>query len=148
TALENIVAKLEGAESALASASGMASIMLSLLSFLQAGEEVIVANDCYGGSVSLAARDFPRFGITARFVSTAKLSGIEAAFTTKTRAMLVETLSNPLWNVIDVAEVADLCHRKRAKLIVDNTVATPYLILPLNFVADAIVHSVTKLLSR
>src|SRR4051812_7425355 len=68
TALENIVAKLEGAESALASASGMASITLSLLSFLQVGDEVIVANDCYGGSVSLAARDFPRFGITPRFV--------------------------------------------------------------------------------
>src|SRR5438132_12122512 len=76
-ALENIVAKLEGAESALASASGMASITLSLLSFLQVGDEVIIANDSYGGSISLATRDLPRFGITARFVSTAKRSGIE-----------------------------------------------------------------------
>ena len=146
-ALENIVAKLEGAESALASASGMASIMLSLLSFLQVGDEVIVANDSYGGSVSLAARDLPRFGITARFVSTAKVSGIEAAFTTKTKAMLVETLSNPLLNVIDLGEVADLCHRKGAKLIVDNTVATPYLIRPLTLGVDAVVHSATKFLS-
>ena len=146
-ALENIVAKLEGAESALASASGMASITLSLLSFLQAGDGVIVANDSYGGSVSLAARDFPRFGITTRFVSTSKRSEIEAAFTAKTRAMLVETLSNPLWNVIDVADIADLCHRRGAKLIVDNTVATPYLIRPLAAGADAVVHSATKFLA-
>jgi len=147
TALENIVAKLEGGESALASASGMASIALSLLSFLEAGDEVIVANDSYGGSVSLAARDFPRFGITTRFVSTVKPGGIEAAFTTKTKAMLVETLSNPRWNVIDVGEISDLCHRRGAKLIVDNTVATPYLIRPLSLGADAVVHSATKFLA-
>ena len=147
TALEAIVAKLEGAESALASASGMASITLSLLSFLEAGDEVIVANDCYGGSVSLAAQDFPRFGITTRFVSTAKRNEIESAFTSKTKAMLVETLSNPLWNVVDVADLAGLCHRRGAKLIVDNTVATPYLVRPLAAGADAVVHSATKFLA-
>jgi methionine-gamma-lyase len=146
TALENIVAKLEGAESALASASGMASITLSLLSFLQAGDEVVVANDSYGGSVSLAVRDLPRFGINTRFVSTAKSSAIESAFSPKTKAMLVETLSNPVWNVIDVAQIADLCHNRGAKLIVDNTVATPYLIRPLTLGADAVVHSATKFL--
>ena len=145
--LENIVAKLEGAESALASASGMASITLSLLSFLQSGDEVIVANDSYGGSVSLAARDFPRFGITTRFVSTTNRNEIETAFTSKTKAMLVETLSNPRWNVVDVADVANLCHRSGAKLIVDNTVATPYLIRPLAAGADAVVHSATKFLA-
>jgi cystathionine beta-lyase/cystathionine gamma-synthase len=147
TALENVVAKLEGGESALASASGMASIALSLLSFLEAGDEVIVANDSYGGSVSLAARDLPRFGITARFVSTVKPGGIEAAFTTKTKAMLVETLSNPRWNVIDVGKISNLCHQRGAKLIVDNTVATPYLIRPLSLGADAVVHSATKFLA-
>jgi cystathionine beta-lyase/cystathionine gamma-synthase len=147
TALEKVVAKLEGGESALASASGMASITLSHLSFLEAGDEVIVANDSYGGSVSLASRDFPRFGITTRFVSTVKPGAIEAAFTTKTKAMLVETLSNPRWNVIDVAEIADLCHQRGAKLIVDNTVATPYLIRPLALGADAVVHSATKFLA-
>jgi cystathionine beta-lyase/cystathionine gamma-synthase len=147
TSLENIVAKLEGGESALASASGMASITLSLLSFLEAGDEVIVANDSYGGSVSLAGRDFPRFGINTRFVSTVKPGAIEASFTTKTKAMLVETLSNPRWNVIDVGEVASLCHRREAKLIVDNTVATPYLIRPLSLGADAVVHSATKFLA-
>jgi cystathionine beta-lyase/cystathionine gamma-synthase len=147
TSLETIVAKLEGAESALASASGMASITLSLLSFLEAGDEVIVANDCYGGSVSLAAQDFRRFGITTRFVSTANRNEIETAFTSKTKAMLVETLSNPLWNVVDVADVAALCHRRGAKLIVDNTVATPYLVRPLAAGADAVVHSATKFLA-
>jgi cystathionine beta-lyase/cystathionine gamma-synthase len=147
TALENIVAKLEGGESALASASGMASITLSLLSFLQAGDEVVVANDCYGGSVSLAAHDLPRFGITARFVSTAKWNAIEEAFTTKTKAMLVETLSNPLWNVVDMARIADICRQRGAKLIIDNTVATPYLIRPLALGADVVVHSGTKFLA-
>jgi cystathionine beta-lyase/cystathionine gamma-synthase len=125
----------------------MASITLSLLSFLEAGDEVIVANDSYGGSVSLAARDFPRFGINTRFVSTVTPGAIEVGFTTKTKAMLVETLSNPRWNVIDVGEVADLCHRRGAKLIVDNTVATPYLIRPLSLGADAVVHSATKFLA-
>ena len=145
-ALENIVAKLEGAESALASASGMASIALALLAFLQAGDEVIVANDSYGGSVSLAARDLPRFGINSRFVPTTSMSAIESAFSSRTKLMLVETLSNPLWNVIDVAQVAELCHRHGAKLVVDNTVATPYLIHPLAMGADAVVHSATKFL--
>jgi cystathionine beta-lyase/cystathionine gamma-synthase len=144
--LENAVAKLERAENALAVASGMAAITLSLLSFLEAGDEVIVANDSYGGSVSLAAHDLPRLGITTRFVSMANLKSVEPLFSPKTKAVLAETLSNPLWNVVDVRALAELCHRQGSVLIVDNTVATPYLVQPIVLGANAVVHSATKFL--
>jgi len=145
-ALENIVAKLEQGEGAIASASGMASIVVALWALLQSGDEVVVANDSYGGTLSLAARDFPRFGITSRFVPTTKMAEIEAAFSSRTKVLLLETLSNPLWNVIDVSGVAKLCRRKGVKLLVDNTVATPYLVCPLALGADAVIHSATKFL--
>jgi cystathionine beta-lyase/cystathionine gamma-synthase len=146
TVLENAVAKLEKAENALATASGMAAITLSLLSFLKSGDEVIVANDSYGGSVSLAAHDLPRFGVTARFVSMANLKSVESVFSPKTKAVLAETLSNPLWNVVDVGALAELCHSHGSMLIVDNTVATPYLLQPIVLGADVVVHSATKFL--
>lgn len=145
-ALENIIAKLEKAEGAIASASGMGSIVVALWTLLGSGDEVMVANDSYGGTLSLASRNLPRLGITPRFVPTTNVPAIEAAFSGKTKALLVETLSNPLWNVVNVAELADLCHRKGVKLLVDNTVATPYLICPLTMGADAVIHSATKFL--
>ena len=145
-ALERIVAKLEQAEAALASASGMASISIALLTILESGDEVVVANDCYGGTLSLAERDLPRMGIASRFVSTGNPAAIKAAFTRRTKALLVETLSNPLWNAIDVGQLAELCHQSGVKLIVDNTVATPYLICPLRMGADVVIHSATKFL--
>jgi cystathionine beta-lyase/cystathionine gamma-synthase len=146
-ALETIAAKLEKADGAIALASGMGSIAGALWTLLAAGDELVVANDSYGGTLSLAARDFPRLGIATRFVSTTNLSSIDAALTGKTKVLAVETLSNPLWNVIDVAAVAELCHRKGVKLLVDNTVATPYLICPLTLGADVVVQSATKFLA-
>lgn len=145
-ALENIVAKLEQGGAAIASASGMGSIVVALWTILQTGDEVVVANDSYGGTLSLAARDFPRLGIASRFVATTNLRAVEAAFSPKTKALLVEAVSNPLWNVIDVAEMAELCRRKGVKLLVDNTVATPYLLRPLTLGADVVLHSATKFL--
>lgn len=145
-ALENIVAKLEQGEAAIASASGMGSIVVALWTLLRSGDEVVVANDSYGGTLSLAAKDFPRLGITSRFVPTTNIAAIEAGFSAKTKALLVETLSNPLWNVVDVGQISELCRRKSVKLLVDNTVATPYLIRPLSLGADAVLHSATKFL--
>lgn len=145
-ALETIIAKLERAEGAIAVASGMGAIVAALWTLLTSGDELVIANDSYGGTLSLAARDFSRFGITSRFVPLTSLSAIEAALSSTTKVLLVETISNPLWNVIDVAQVAELCHRRGVKLLVDNTVATPYLTCPLTLGADAVVHSATKYL--
>src|SRR5687767_12352603 len=137
-ALEQIVAKLEKGEGAVASASGMGAILIALWTLLQAGDEVVVANDCYGGTMSLAAKELPRAGITSRFVPTTKIDAIEAALTPQTKVLFVETFSNPLWNVIDVKQIADLCRQKGVKLVVDNTVATPYVVCPLTMGADVV----------
>ncbi len=145
-ALETIIAKLERAEGAIAVASGMGAIVAALWTMLTSGDELVIANDCYGGTLSMAARDFSRLGIASRFVPVTDLSAIDAAFSSKTKVLLVETISNPLWNAIDVGAVAELCHRRGVKLLVDNTVATPYLICPLTLGADAVVHSATKYL--
>jgi cystathionine beta-lyase/cystathionine gamma-synthase len=145
-ALEEVAAKLEGAGGAVATASGMAAIVVALCAMMQTGEELVVANDCYGGTLSVAARDFPRLGIASRFVPATNLAALERALTSATKVLLVETLSNPLWNVLDVGAVAEMCHRKGVKLLVDNTVATPYLIRPLAMNADVVIHSASKFL--
>ena len=145
-AFEEIAAKLEQAEGAIATSSGMAAIVVALWTLLQTGDELVVANDSYGGTLSLTSRDFPRLGIPTRFVATTSLAALETALSPKTRVLLVETLSNPLWNVIDVSAVAEMCHRKGVKLLVDNTVATPYLICPLTMNADVVIHSASKFL--
>ena len=145
-AFENIAAKLEQGDGAIATASGMAAIVVALWTLLQNGDGLVVANDCYGGTLGLASREFPKQGITTRFVPTTNFAALETALSPGTRVLLVETLSNPLWNVIDVSAAAEMCHRKGVKLLVDNTVATPYLIRPLTMGADMVVHSATKFL--
>src|SRR5438105_4369904 len=96
-ALEEVAVKLEGAGGAVATASGMAAIVVALCTMMQSGEELVVANDCYGGTLSVAARDFPRLGIASRFVPTTNLAALEKALSSATKVLLVETLSNPLW---------------------------------------------------
>lgn len=145
-ALEKITARLERGEAAVATASGMAAIAVAVMATVESGDEVLVGNDSYGGTLALAARDFPRFGLTSRLIPTANLKRVESFFSSKTKALLVETLSNPLWNVIDVGAFSELCRRNGVKLIVDNTVATPYLLRPLEMDADAVIHSATKFL--
>ena len=114
-ALESIVARLEKGEAAIASASGMGSIAVALWTILHAGDEVVVANDSYGGTLSLVSNEFSRIGIPCRLVPSTNLSALESALTPQTKALLVETLSNPLWNVADVRQLADLCHSKGVK---------------------------------
>src|SRR5689334_3772022 len=116
TALERIVAKLENGEAALASASGMASIMVAFTTLLQVGDEVVVAQDSYGGTVSLGTRELPRFGITPRLVTDTRPQAIQAALSSKTKALIVETISNPLWNVVDIPALVEVCHGKGVKL--------------------------------
>jgi cystathionine beta-lyase/cystathionine gamma-synthase len=146
-ALEAIAARLERADGAIATSSGMAAIVVALWTLLQSGDEVVVANDSYGGTLALVERDFPRMGIAGRFVPATNMAALETALSTRTKVLLLETLSNPLWNVIDVRPVADLCRSKGVKLVVDNTVATPYLVRPLVEGADLVLHSATKFLA-
>ncbi len=145
-ALENIVAKLEKGEAALASASGMASIMVAFSTLLQAGDEVLVAQDSYGGTVSLAARELTRFGIATRLIIDSRSQAVQSAIGSKTRAVVVETLSNPLWNVVDIPALAEVCRAKGVRLLVDNTAATPCIVRPLELGADVVIHSATKFL--
>jgi cystathionine gamma-synthase len=144
--LETIAAKLEKAEDALAVASGMGAIAVALWTLLGAGDELVVAEDSYGGTLSLAEKDFTRLGIVTRFVSVTNPASLGSSLSSKTKVLLVETLSNPLWNAIDIPAVAEVCHQKGVKLLVDNTVATPFLICPLSCGADIVVHSATKFL--
>ena len=146
TALEKIVAKLEKGEAALASSSGMASITVAFTTLLQSGDEVVVAQDSYGGTVSLAAKELPRFGITPKLVTDTRPQAIQTVLSSKTKALIVETISNPLWNVVDVPALVEVCRGKGVKLLVDNTSATPYLIRPLTMGADVVIHSATKFL--
>jgi cystathionine beta-lyase/cystathionine gamma-synthase len=144
TALENAVARLERGEAALASASGMASIMVAFTTLLKAGDEVLVAQDSYGGTVSLSAKELPRFGITPRLITDTRPSAVATALNPRTKALIVETFSNPLWNVVDVPALAEVCRAKAVTLVVDNTSATPCIIRPLELGADVVMHSATK----
>ncbi len=146
TALENVVAGLERGEAALASASGMASIMVAFTTLLRSGDEVVVAQDSYGGTVSLSAKELARFGITPRLIADTRPAAIQAAVGSKTKAVIVETISNPLWNVVDIPALAEVCRAKSVTLIVDNSSATPCIVRPLTLGAGVVIHSATKFL--
>jgi cystathionine beta-lyase/cystathionine gamma-synthase len=146
-ALEDIVARLEGAEAALASASGMASIMVALTTLLEPGDEAMLAQDAYGGTVSLAVRDLPHFGFKTRLITDTRPGAVQSNLRPQTKVLLIETLSNPVWNVADIGSLAEVCLRAGVKLIVDNTAATPCIVRPLTIGADVVVHSATKFLA-
>src|ERR1041385_3026321 len=146
TALENAVARLERGEAALASSSGMASIMVAFTTLLRAGDEVVVAQDSYGGTVSLSAKELTRFAIAPRFITDTRPAAVQSALGAKTKAIIVETISNPLWNVVDIPGLAEVCRSKGVPLVVDNTSATPCVIRPLTLGADVVMHSATKFL--
>ncbi len=145
TALEQCLAALEGATRGLAFASGMAAID-ALLRQLRPGDQVLIPDDAYGGTYRLVSRVHGPAGLAYQPVATHDLGVLEAAFTPQTRMVWVETPSNPLLRVVDIAAVAELTHERGAILVVDNTFATPYLQQPLALGADAVVHSTTKYL--
>jgi len=144
-ALEQCLASLEGATHGLAFASGMAAAD-ALLRQLGPGDHLLIPDDAYGGTYRLVSRVHARSGICYLPVATHDLEALERAFTDNTRMVWVESPSNPLLRVVDIAAVADLAHRHGAMLVVDNTFATPYLQQPLALGADAVVHSTTKYL--
>ena len=145
TALEQCLAALESATRGLAFASGMAAID-ALLRQLRPGDQVLIPDDAYGGTYRLVSKVHAPAGLAYQPVATHDLRALEAAFTPQTRMVWVETPSNPLLRVVDIAAVAELTRRHGAMLVVDNTFATPYLQQPLALGADAVVHSTTKYL--
>jgi cystathionine gamma-synthase len=144
-ALETCLAALEDAAHGVAFASGMAAVD-AVVRQLQPGDHLLIPNDAYGGTYRLVSQVHAPAGINFSVVATHDLESIEAAIRPETRMIWVETPTNPLLQITDIAAVADLAHRHDALLVVDNTFATPYLQRPLGLGADVVVHSTTKYL--
>ena len=142
-ALETNLAALEDGRFGLAFASGLAA-ETAILSILKPGDNIVAADDLYGGTYRLFTQVLSGFGITTTFVNGTNLGEIDAAITPNTKLVWVETPTNPLLNLADIKEISEIAHKKNAWLVVDNTFATPYFQQPLNLGADIVVHSVTK----
>ena len=145
-ALEKSLASIENGKHGLAFASGLAA-MDAVMKLLKPGDEVISTNDIYGGSYRLFTKIFEGFGLKFHFVGMKDLANVEAAINKNTKLIWVETPTNPMMNVVDIAAVAQLAKKNNLRLAVDNTFASPYLQQPLNFGADIVMHSATKYLA-
>ena len=140
---EERIAALEGGVAALATASGAAAITYAIEALAGAGENIVASETIYGGTYNLLAHTLPRYGITAKFV-TPEPEEFEKAIDDKTKALYVETLGNPNSNVADLEAIANIAHKHGIPLVVDSTFATPYLVRPIEYGADIVVHSATK----
>jgi cysteine-S-conjugate beta-lyase len=145
-ALEDTIANLEGGERGFAFSSGMAAISTVLLLFSR-GDHLIVSRDVYGGTFRVLTQVFRRLGIETTFVDTTRIGDIEQAIRPQTKAIYVETPSNPLLKVSDLKEIIRLAKKHRCLTIVDNTFLTPYYQQPLKLGADIVIHSATKFIS-
>lgn len=141
---EERVAALEGGVAGLAVASGAAAITYAIENITRAGDHIVAAKTLYGGSYNLLAHTLPAYGITTTFVDPADLNNFEKAIQENTKAVFFETLGNPNSNIIDIGAVAEIAHRHKIPVIIDNTFGTPYLIRPIEHGADIVVHSATK----
>ena len=145
--LELKLANLEGAESAVATASGMAAISATLLHLLGGGGHLIASRDLYGTTTELLEQDLPSLGATVSLVDCCDLAAVEAQVTDRTRAILVESFSNPRLRVADLGALAKLTRDRGIALVVDNTFLSPAVLRPIEFGADIVIHSATKYLS-
>lgn len=144
-AFEQRIAALEGGTAALATASGAAAIAYTFQALAKAGEHIVASRTIYGGTYNLLAHTLPlTSGITATFVDPEEEGAFETAVQKNTKAIFVETLGNPNSNVADLETIADIAHKHKIPLVVDSTFATPYLVRPIEYGADIIVHSATK----
>lgn len=141
---EERIAALEGAEQAVATASGMSAIMAMVMSLCSAGDHILVSRSVFGATISLFEKYFKRFGVQVDYVPLADLGAWEAALRPNTRLLFVESPSNPLAELVDIAALAELAHRGGAMLAVDNCFCTPILQKPLALGADIVIHSATK----
>ncbi|MDE6586804.1 MAG: O-acetylhomoserine aminocarboxypropyltransferase/cysteine synthase [Paramuribaculum sp.] len=142
--LEERLAALEGGVAGLAVASGAAAITYALLNITREGDHIVAAKTIYGGSYNLLDHTLPAYGVTTTFVDPDSLDNFEKAIRPSTKAIFIETLGNPNSNIIDIKAVAEIAHRHRIPLIIDNTFGTPFLIRPIELGADIVVHSATK----
>jgi len=144
--LEQRVAALEGGVGALALASGMAAVTYAIQTITEAGDNIVSASTLYGGTYNLFAHTFPQQGIEVRFADARKPETFAAKIDARTKLIFVESIGNPLGNVVDVAKLAEVAHAHGIPLVVDNTVPSPYLFRPFEHGADIVVHALTKYL--
>lgn len=142
--LEQRMAAMEGGIGALAVASGMAAITYSIQCLCTVGDNIVSTSQLYGGTYNLFAHSLPNQGIEARMVAHDDFSGFEQAIDDRTKAIFCESIGNPAGNIVDIEKLAEIAHRAGIPLIVDNTVATPFLCRPFELGADIVVHSLTK----
>ena len=142
--LERRIAALEGGVAALAVASGAAAVTYAIQNLAVAGDHIVAANTIYGGTYNLLDHTLPAYGVTTTFVDPSDLSNFERAIQPNTKTVFIETLGNPNSGIIDIDAVAEIAHRHRIPLVIDNTFGTPYLIRPIEHGADIVVHSATK----
>lgn len=141
---EKRIAALEGGVAALAVASGAAAVTYTILNLAQNGNNIVSAKNIYGGSFNLFEHTLPQYGIDTNFVNIFNEEQVESAINEKTKALYIETLGNPNSDVVDIESVAKIAHKHKIPLVVDNTFATPYLVRPIEYGADIVVHSATK----
>lgn len=142
--LEKRMAALEGGAAALAVASGAAAITYTIQALAQSGGHIVAQKTIYGGTYNLLAHTLPQFGVEATFVDAHNLNEVEGAIRPETRAVYLETLGNPNSDIPDIEAIAGIAHRHGLPLVIDNTFGTPYLIRPIEYGADIVVHSATK----
>lgn len=141
---EKRMAALEGGVGALALASGAAAITCAILNILRAGDEIVVATTLYGGTYNLFAHTLAQYGITTTFVDPDDIENFRKALNDNTKVIYIESIGNPGINLIDIESVAQVAHEHGIPLMVDNTFATPYLLRPIEYGADIVIHSATK----
>lgn len=141
---EKRIAALEGGVAALATASGAAAITYTIQALAKAGENIVASKTIYGGTYNLLAHTLPLYGISTKFVDPEDDAAFEAAIDENTKALYIETLGNPNSNAIDIEKIAKIAHAHNIPLVVDNTFATPFLVRPIEYGADIVVHSATK----
>ncbi len=144
--LEKRIAALEGGAAALAVASGHAAQLITFHTLLEPGDHFIAARQLYGGSINQFGQGFKKFGWNVGWVDISDLDALKAAFTPKTKAVFIESIANPGGAVTDIAAIAQIAQEHGVPLIVDNTLASPYLIRPIEHGADIVLHSMTKFL--
>lgn len=141
---EKRIAALEGAAAALAVASGAAAVTYTIQNLAQNGDHIVAANNIYGGTYNLLAHTLLEYGITTTFVDSSDLGNFEKAIKDNTKAIYIETLGNPKSDVADIEALAELAHSYKIPLVVDSTFATPFLVRPIEYGADIVIHSATK----
>jgi O-acetylhomoserine (thiol)-lyase len=141
---EDRIAALEGGVAGLATASGASALAYTFQALAQAGEHIVAAKTIYGGTYNYLAHTFANHGVTTTFVDPDDVSNFENAIQDNTKAIFIETLGNPNSNIIDIQAVADIAHAHKIPLVIDSTFTTPYLLRPIEYGADIVVHSATK----